>query len=92
MIFTPHYDIRDFKWVKRENTFYGDAFDLYEAETEHPKTFPKDGSQFVIKNYKTGNFRRFRFWYSTTDSTGMHYAYFTSEEDEHKCIINLDKP
>ena len=85
---TIHYDIRDFKWVKDGNIFYGDGFDLYDAEGDYRQPFPNSRRQFVIKNYKTGNFRRFTFQFETTDPFGTYYTY--TSEDEYRCIINLD--
>lgn len=90
MIFTPHYDIRDFKWVKKENTFYGDGWDLYDAKAEHLKSFPKDGSQFVMINYKTGNFRRFRFQKQISDPFGNDLVFVS--EDGFICQVNIDTP
>ena len=89
-ISTVHYDIRDFKWVKRENTFYGDGWDLYDAEADYSKPFPKDGSQFVIKNYKTGNFRRFRFQKQISDPFGNDLVFVS--EDGIICQVNIDPP
>ena len=85
---TVHYDIRDFLWVKDSNTFYGDGYDLYDAEGDYRSTFPNGREQFVIKNYQTGNFRRFRFQEKVVDFFGTFYI-FTSE-DGFKCHINLD--
>lgn len=85
---TVHYDIRDFKWVKEENTFYGDGFDLYDADANYRQAFPNGRKQFVIKNYKTGNFQRFTYVKDIYDAKGTYWV-FTSEDD-YKCIIYID--
>lgn len=85
---TVHYDIRDFRWVKEETTFYGDGFDLYDAEGIYKFVFPNHKKQFVIKNYKTGNFRRFTFQKEITDPFGTYWMF--ESEDKIKCVINLD--
>lgn len=85
---TIYYDIRDFKWVEEEATFYGDGEDLYDAEGDYKQVFPSGKGQFVIKNYKTQNFRRFRFDKRVEDPFGVYYV-FTSEEG-FRCIINFE--
>lgn len=85
---TVHYDIRDFKWSAENKTFYGDGFDLYDADGSYKQSFPNGKKQFVIKNYQTDDFRRFRFEKETTDPFGT-YLVFTSE-DGIRCVINLD--
>ena len=58
------YDIRQFGWSKLVNTFFADAWDLVawmEDGLTHPEAFPNMKRQFYIKNYRTGNERRFRF-------------------------------
>lgn len=64
------YDIKQFKWVKDENTFYAVAPHLeciLSDGTFHPEAFPNGKSQFIIKNYKTDGFRRFTFVNEWTD-------------------------
>jgi len=86
---TVHYDIRDFKWVKEDNTFYGDGWDLFPAEEPYYQdAFLNGKKQFVIKNYKTKGFRRFIFQSETTDPFGTYYVY--TSEDGIRCVINLD--
>lgn len=85
---TVHYDIRDFKWVAENKTFYGDGWDLYDAVGDYKQPFPNGKKQFVIKNYKTNGFRRFVFQSETTDPFGTYYIY--TSEDGIRCIINLD--
>jgi hypothetical protein len=58
------YDIRQFRWVKELNTFFATAWDLVAWMSDgsvHPEAFPNMKRQFYIKNYSTGNERRFRF-------------------------------
>jgi hypothetical protein len=58
------YDIRQFRWVKELNTFFATAWDLVAWMNDgsvHPESFPNMKRQFYIKNYSTGNERRFRF-------------------------------
>jgi hypothetical protein len=58
------YDIKQFRWSKLLNTFFADAWDLVawmEDGITHPEAFPNMKRQFYIKNYRTGNERRFRF-------------------------------
>jgi len=83
-----HYDIRDFKWVKASNTFYGDGWDLFDAEGYYKQAFPNKKKQFIIKNYKTGNFRRFTFQKQETDPFGTYRVFIS--EDGYRCFINLD--
>ncbi len=86
---TVYYDIRDFKWDVDSKTFYADGWDLFDAEGDYTTALPSGKQQFVIKNYQSGNFRRFRFKKQGTDPFGTYYV-FTSEEDEFRCVINLD--
>ena len=85
---TIHYDIRDFKWVKEDNTFYGDGWDLYPAEEPYIGSFPNGKKQFVIKNYKTGNFQRFTFEREYIDPFGTEWIFVS--EDGYRCQINID--
>ena len=58
------YDIQQFSWSKLVNTFFADAWDLVAWMQDghtHPEAFPNMKRQFYIKNYRTGNERRFRF-------------------------------
>ena len=84
---TVHYDIRDFKWVGLNNTFYGDAWDLYDAEGDYRSAFPNEKKQFVIKNYQTGNFRRFTFLKEIEDPFGKDWVFIS--EDGIQCQINI---
>jgi hypothetical protein len=85
---TVHYDIHDFKWVKETNTFYGDGWDLYDAEGYYRQPFPNQRKQFIIKNYQTGNFRRFRFSHEISDPFGNEWVF--ESEDGIKCQIGID--
>jgi hypothetical protein len=58
------YDIRQFRWVKDMNTFFASAWNLVAWMSDgsiHQEAFPNMKRQFYIKNYRTGNERRFRF-------------------------------
>ena len=58
------YDIRQFRWVKDMNTFFASAWELVAWMSDgstHQEAFPNMKRQFYIKNYRTGNERRFRF-------------------------------
>lgn len=85
---TVHYDIRDFLWIKDANTFHGDGWDLWDAEGIYKFAFPNHKKPFVIKNYKTENFRRFVFQKELSDSCGAYWMF--ESEDGFKCHINLD--
>jgi hypothetical protein len=87
---TVHYDISDFKWVKEDNTFYGDGWDLYAAEPNYFDVFPSKRKQFIIKNYQTGNFRKFTFVKEVTGVFGETWLF--ESEDGIKCQIDMDKP
>ena len=58
------YEIGQFYWVKSDNTFYADAWNLIARMPDgsiHPEAFPNGKKEFYIVNPKTGNERRFRF-------------------------------
>jgi len=58
------YDILQFHWNKKVNTFYADAWGLVAIMPDgsvHPESFPNQKKQFFIHNYKTNGFRRFKF-------------------------------
>ena len=56
------YNIQDFTWSKKDNAFYGTAWDLIPNEPyEGTDPFPNGKEQFVIRNERTYGFRRFRF-------------------------------
>lgn len=78
---TMYYDIHDFRWNAQEKTFYADGFDLYDAEGSSMNAFPSGKKQFVIKNYKTREFRRFTF----DKETGEYFQFLS--EDVIKCMI-----
>tara|TARA_R110000868_G_scaffold34853_1_gene125455 strand:- start:70 stop:351 length:282 start_codon:yes stop_codon:yes gene_type:complete len=82
-----HYDIRDFLWVKDNNQFYADGWDLYDAEGDYRSAFPNQKEQFVIKNYQTENFRRFTFQKEVTDPFGTYWMF--ESEDGYKCMIDI---
>ena len=56
------YSIQNFTWSKKDNTFYGTAWDLIPNDPyEGFDPFPNGREQFVIRNESTHGFRRFRF-------------------------------
>lgn len=55
------YDINLFDWRKADNSFYANEEQLYEFTRTYLYPFPNGRKQFFIKNFKTGEFRRFRF-------------------------------
>lgn len=72
------YDIREFWWEKRNNTFYADGWDLYPVgDFMGIESFPNARQQFYIHNFKTGGFRRFTFLREVYDGTEW---LFTSED------------
>jgi hypothetical protein len=71
------YDIKQFYWNKAENTFFGDAQNLVAELTDgtfHPEAFPNGKEKFIIKNFRTDNFRVFKFVDEVTEP-----AYFPFE-------------
>lgn len=76
------YDIRHFHWMEEINTFSGNAYELFDSEGYYYDSFPNRRKQFIIKNYKTGNFRRFRHY---KDIYGWSVY---SSEDGFYCYIN----
>jgi hypothetical protein len=78
------YDIKQFHWKKDTNTFYADAWDLVAHMSDgsiHPEAFPNMKKQFVIHNYKTNEFRRFRF----VKDEKLNWLF--ESEDGIKCYI-----
>jgi hypothetical protein len=58
------YDVRQFSWVKEDNTFYADAWNLVAWMPDgstHQQAFPNGKRQFYIVNTQTAGERRFRF-------------------------------
>jgi hypothetical protein len=56
------YDIRDFRWIQDEMSFYADLTLLYPVERKGGTIpFPNGKNQFFIKNFDTGGYRRFNF-------------------------------
>jgi hypothetical protein len=52
------YNITQFVWVKKDNSFYADADKLY-PDGDFKCTFPNGRKKFYIKNHNTKGFRRF---------------------------------
>jgi hypothetical protein len=68
------YDIKQFQYNKETNALSAEVLDLYTSNQDgsmHPNPFPNGKQQFIIKNYETGNHRRFRFVKEDTEK----YAY-----------------
>lgn len=78
------YDIRDFFWDKESNTFHAIDTNLHDVENRYLYAFPSGREQFVIANFQTGNFRRFRLKRDFED-----LLEFTSE-DEILCRVWID--
>ena len=79
------YSIDSFKWEKGDNSFYANEVALYTSEGDFKCTFPNGKRQLYIKNYKTGNFRRFRFL--KEKDTTLEYI----SEDNIYCKIYIHK-
>ena len=89
------YDIRDFYWSKERNTLSASAWQLFSLS--HPdlqEPFPSDKQQFIIKNNKTGGFRRFRFQREKRYELDVEEGccaelieYVFESEDGIKCVI-----
>jgi len=52
------YSITEFKWVKKDNTFYAEADKLH-PDGDYKCAFPNGRKKFYIKNHRTKGFRRF---------------------------------
>ena len=101
------YDIKQFTYNKQTNTLSADAVQLYTHNRDnslHPTPFPNGKQQFTIKNYETGNHRRFRFvkegemkyTHTVTTKEGQEETEVTSQlywlyesEDGIKCRVYL---
>ena len=94
------YDIQQFRYTKETNTFYADAWNLIGYMPDgnfHPESFPTMKGQFVMYNYNTNGFRRFRFVKEITNwliDENEHTKYemidwLFESEDGIKCMINI---
>jgi len=94
------YDIKQFAWDSATNSFFADAFHLCATLPDgliHPEAFPSAKQQFVIMNYETGGFRRFRFvdayveYYPIDgfDETYESHIWLFESEDGIKCNITI---
>lgn len=94
------YDIQQFRYTKETNTFYADAWNLIAYMPDgsfHPEAFPTMKEQFVMYNYSTNGFRRFRFVKEITNwliDENEHTKYemidwLFESEDGIKCMINI---
>lgn len=83
------YDIHSFKWDINSNTFYGDAWNLYEVGSYYKFPFPNGKKQFYIKNFGTHRFRRFRF----VKEIKIDYTdqWLFESEDGIKCMVKINK-
>lgn len=95
------YDIQQFRYTKETNTFYADAWNLIAYMPDgsfHPEAFPTMKEQFVMYNYSTNGFRRFRFVKEITNwliDENEHTKYemidwLFESEDGIKCIISIN--
>jgi len=95
------YDILQFSYIKETNTFYADAWNLVACMPDgsfHPEAFPTLKGEFVIYNYKTNGFRRFRFVKEIINwliDENEHTKYEMIEwlfesEDGFKCMISIN--
>ena len=90
---TFRYDIEQFAWVKDRNTFYADAWNLYAlGDFVGIESFPNEKQQFIIQNFKTEGFRRFRFAaeivYIYEYAPSLNYtAWVFTSEDGIRCEI-----
>lgn len=94
------YSIKDFKWVKVDNTFSAPAvslFPMFDKVAEF-EPFPGDREKFRIHNPRTGNWREFVFkkeskeTYEYIDGDGdittwEHTIWEFESEDKMKCLI-----
>jgi hypothetical protein len=90
------YDVRQFSWVKEDNTFYADAWNLVAWLPDggtHPEAFPNGKKEFYIVNTQTGGERRFRFVKEVTeypvedDTKYYETAWIFESEDGILCEI-----
>jgi hypothetical protein len=83
------YDIQQFSYNKETNTLSADVLDLYTSNQDgsmHPNPFPNGKQQFIIKNYETGNHRRFRF----VKEGEMKYTHtVTTQEGQEETEIEI---
>ncbi len=84
-----HYDILQFVWNKKTNSFYADAWDLVANMPDgsiHPEAFPTMKGQFFIYNYMTNGFRRFRF----VNEMVLDKNWLFESEDGIQCRICIE--
>lgn len=90
------YDISQFHWSQKDNSFYGDAIFLYLDNEDHPEPFPNYKKPFYIKNNSSGNSRRFTFvkedtWYDDIGGEPFEVWQFASEDGINCHIIMNSK-
>ena len=91
-----YYDIKDFNWDGKSNTFYGKENELYTFTKIHNKIldcigFPSHGKSFYIYNKDTEDARRFILykdkplcWVYVHDSTSYSTC---GPNDKFTCIV-----
>jgi glutathionylspermidine synthase len=82
------YDIKQFTYNKQTNTLSADAVQLYTSNQDgsiHQNPFPNGKQQFNIKNYQTGNHRRFRF----VKEGELSYLHTVIEKEEEQTDIEV---
>lgn len=92
------YDIDLFDWNKKDNSFYANEEQLYEHTRYYKYPFPNGRKQFFIKNFKTGEYRRFRFvdefrrcgWYFDDNLSSNELLLEFASEDGILCRIFLN--
>ena len=84
---TITYDVKQFHWNGTTRTFHGEAPHLVGLLPDghfHNNAFPSGKKQFVIKNFETDGFRRFRFMEE------LNGFYLFMSEDGIRCVICVD--
>jgi len=87
------YSINQFNWNGATRTFYADGWDLIPSEGDYKVAFPNEQQQFIIKNYETGGFRRFRYvgevqlFSSITYLPNGEKAWEFKSEDDISCLV-----
>ena len=95
------YDILQFRYAKEIGLFSADAWNLVAYMPDgsfHPEAFPTLKGEFVMYNYKTNGFRRFRFvkeitnWLIDEANTTKYemVEWLFESEDGFRCIISIN--
>jgi hypothetical protein len=89
------YSITQFNWNGKYRTFFANSHELIPSEGDYKVSFPNGKKQFMIKNYETGGFRRFRYEGEVQIFTDEDYlpngeiAWEFKSEDGISCFITL---